>query len=48
MRNRIINFIELALAQRENGYFTREQDIQIYLAKYLYNTNEIDSTINIF
>lgn len=33
MRNRIINFIETALAQRDNEYFTREQDIQIYLAK---------------
>jgi hypothetical protein len=42
MRNRIINFIETALAHRDNEYFTREQDIQIYLAKYLSDTNEFD------
>lgn len=42
MRNRIKNFIELALAQRGNEYFTREQDIQIYLAKCLSDTNEFD------
>lgn len=42
MRNRIINYIEIAFAQRENEYFTREQDIQIYLAKYLSDTNEFD------
>ena len=46
MRNRIINFIETALAQRDNEYYTREQDIQIYLAKYLSEVDAFDSVLN--
>lgn len=38
MRNEIIDLIEEALKSR-NEYFMNEQEVQIYLANYLYKTN---------
>ena len=42
MRDKIKEHIRLALNARNESYFTREKDIQIYLAKYLEDTNEFD------
>lgn len=39
MRNEIINLIEEALKSR-NEYFMSEQEVQIYVANYLYQTNK--------
>ena len=42
MRNQIIGIIREALANREE-FFTREQEIQIYLADYLNRKNLFDN-----
>ena len=41
MRNKIIDLIRYALMERER-FFTRESEIQIYLANYLNSTQEFD------
>ena len=41
MRNKIIEMIRVALMERER-FFSRESEIQIYLANYLNSTQEFD------
>jgi hypothetical protein len=42
MRNQIIGIIKVALENRK-AFFTREQEIQIYLADYLNRNNLFDN-----